>query len=128
MSVDERAPTPPSGGTQRLLATTAGLACLIAAAGAVEWIVHVQIRPPCYPGYVRLVDLAPALPFVSGFVAAASVPLFVRGRKAQPRRAARISSLAAAALLLLLAVASVVGGTASLLSDHGTYDRGCWTF
>jgi hypothetical protein len=46
----------------------------LAAIASVVWVVHLEIRRPCYPGYVRLIDVAPAVPVVAGSSPSSTAP------------------------------------------------------
>lgn len=101
--------------------------CCLAIVAGVLWLVHLGIRRPCYPGYVRLIDLDPVLPVVAAVVAVTSgaLLLLVRSRPAKRRGIAR---RVAAVVLLVFSVLLVVGAVGSVASDHGRYDSSCWTF
>ena len=105
-----------------------GLALLAAGLGSVGVALvgfDVTTRPPCEPGYVRLVDLEPVVAFIS--LALAGLALLVYWRS---RRGSHLQLMAGVSIVVLLCVALIdLGAVITVVHRHGTrYDAGCWTF
>ena len=85
----------------------------------------VVTRPPCEPGYTRIIDLEPVGAFVSLLLAGAALVVFWRSR-----RGCHLKTLAGVSVVVLLCAAFVdIGAVATLVHHHGArYDSGCWTF
>ena len=115
----------PTGKRANFSAVAAGTASAVGLVAAISSAVALALRPPCPPGYVRLIDLQPAWPVVASLVAAASLAIMVVSCRRGNHPARAILSLAAvvvAAILLFGAAHDIAlyGGTA--------YDPNCWTF
>ena len=99
---------------------TAGLGVL----GAAFVRLDLATRPPCRPGYVRLVDLEPVGALISLALAALAVAVFWRSR-----RGAHLKLITGAGVVVFLCVALVdVGAVANLVHHHGARYDTCWTF
>jgi len=100
-------------------AAVLALVCVVLA------VVQLATRPPCPPGYVRLVDLSwlgVALPAALGVVAV-SLRLWIR------RPGPHLVAAGVAALLVGLVGLACVGVAVVLHEQWGSqYDTGCWTF
>jgi hypothetical protein len=112
-----------TGTAARTYATAAGTLWL----DTLLWAVHLAVRPPCPEGYVRLLDLAYFVPFVTGFLAVMMSGLWVGNRRNDSPRLGVDGGVAIAftclGLLLLL------GAVGVLISDAHTYQAtNCWTF
>lgn len=91
------------------------------------WIAHLEIRPPCYPGYVRFLDLPMILPEIAGGLGLVSAALYVIERVRPPRRRG-VMRVLTGCILVLLTLFLVVSGADAVASDHSRYDDSCWTF
>lgn len=108
------------------LAGSAVGAALLELVLAVSWL---WTRPPCLPGYVRLLDLGVPLAFGGGVIALVPAVAFLVGARrvdragsAQLLRAGSVFCLAFALLLAGLLVNEL------LTVNTQPYDYGCWTF
>lgn len=94
------------------------------ALAVVASLVWVEVRPPCPPGYVRLVDLGWLVTVVAGAGALTGVLALLLVASRRLYRTVAVVMCASTALALLVAI-----GTAdSIITDSGHYDSGCWTF
>lgn len=116
-----------TGGSHRFARSTFRVAALLDFAACGLWIINLAIRPPCYPGYVRLIDLPGVLPEVSGFVGLVSVTGFLVKRK-RAWKGRGTFAVVVAGVMLVLALVLAVGGIGAVASDQGPYDNSCWTF
>jgi hypothetical protein len=113
----------------RLARNVALVVIVLAAVALVGLTVDLLTRPPCSPGYVRLIDIEVIMPFVAGFfgLVAGGLLLIIRSLKRQQRPVGLWVAVVAMSLVpptAVLAVAGVVTNT-----DNGAqYDSSCWTF
>jgi hypothetical protein len=114
--------TPTVGGHGPTL--VAGLAVAVNLAAVVAWVIDLATRPPCPDNYVRLVDLAPAMPEV-GAVAAAIAALLLVGTRRLRRR-----WICGALAVVVLAFGALTFTTAAFTLRANQLDPGgdCWTF
>jgi hypothetical protein len=117
-------PAPPSGPRRRfaLRAALASAVCWgLAFCASLVWI---RLRPPCPPNYVRLVDLAVAVPFVAGAGAIVGVVAWLVVRSIGLFRVVAVLMCVSTAMALVVAV-SMVG---RIHADIGVPYDDCWTF
>jgi len=102
-----------------------------AAAGALGLVgvavarVQLSTRPPCPPGYVRLVDLSRLSVEVPGAVVVTAGCLWLWSRRPGPHLPAAVVAVLLVGLVLLVDVS-----VALLLGDQwgSQFDPTCWTF
>jgi hypothetical protein len=104
-----------------------GLALLAAGLGSVGIALvgfDVATRPPCEPGYVRLVDLEPVGTFISLALAGLALVAYWRSR-----RGSHLKLMAGVSIVVLVCVALIdLGAVTTIVHHHGArYDAGCWT-
>jgi len=104
-------------------AASASLACwAVAVVASLGWL---WVRPPCPPGYVRLVDFGELVPVVAGAGVLASAAALLLVRRRVLYRTLCVLTCASTAVALLV----VAANAASVISNLGAqFDGGCWTF
>lgn len=119
--VDEVTPRAPlRTAVSRMALVAVGLGGL----GAALFAIDLATRPPCAPGYVRLVDLEPVGPIIGAVLAGLALVLYVRSR-----RGSHLKIMLAVGVVLLLCVAYVdLSAVALLVQHHGAQYDSCWTF
>ena len=130
-------PANPQAGPQARAPTASpNLSRRIALCGAwtstVTWTVAIcvlilwrQTRPPCPPGYVRLIDLAGVLPLIAGAGILVGVVSLGLARSPRSHRTLAVLVWLSAALALFIAFEAV----ALIIAHRGArYDGTCWTF
>jgi hypothetical protein len=82
-------------------------------------------RPPCKPGYVRLIDGEPVGAIISLVLGVLALVVYWRSR-----RGTHLKVFTGVGVVMLLCVAFVdFGAVATLVRHHGArYDWDCWTF
>ena len=102
-------------------ATAVSIAGIVAGlAGLVIAVVYLEIRPPCPPGYVRLLDVARAVPWASGFLAVAAGSCLASAMPSGRHRLVVVTGSVVAAVAVGLLVVSAV--SLARAGDVGT----CW--
>lgn len=109
-------------GRARFIATTTTLS----GSATATWVIHLLIRPPCPDGYVRLLDLSPFVPILTGIVLVASGTTLCRERR-QPLELSWADVLIGA-FVTCLAAAALGVGLYALSTDNAAFSGNCWTF
>jgi hypothetical protein len=126
MSVRHQAPSGVSA-REPLRRAASGLALLAVGLGGIGAALvsfDVSTRPPCKPGYVRLVDLEPVGTTVSLVLAGLALVLLWRSR-----RGSYLKLLTGMSVVVLVCAALVdLGAVANLVHHHGARYDDCWTF
>ena len=100
------------------------LAVCLGGIGAAVFGFDVATRPPCRPGYVRLVDFEPFGVTLSLVLAGIAVVVLWRSR-----RGSHLRLITGAAVVVLVCVALVdIGAAMNLVHHHGARYDNCWTF
>jgi hypothetical protein len=93
--------------------------------GLLAAFMELLVRPPCPPGAVRFIDLAPIMPVVPAIGVVAGVLGFLRARR--PGRHLVLASLGS--MSVVVALLFVLGVVAGILANVGAeYDSSCWSF
>ena len=116
--------TPARASLRRTASVLALLAVVLAGAGTILFRIDLTTRPPCKPGYVRLVDLEPAAVYIGIALAVLSGVLYWRAR-----RGTYLRTITCIGVVMLLCIAFVdVGAVGNLVRHHGERYDDCWTF
>jgi hypothetical protein len=118
-------PAQPSGPRRRIALWAAGASVTCWALGLVASLVWLRIRPPCPPGYVRLIDLGCSVAVAVAGGALLGVAGYVLARNRRLCRTVAVLMCASTAVALLV----VVGTADTDVTNWGArYDNGFWTF
>jgi uncharacterized membrane protein len=110
---------------RRLVSRLALLAVSLGGIGAAFVGYDLATRPPCEPGYVRLVDLEPVGVILSFVLAGLALVVYWRSRSGS-----HLKIMTGVSVVVLVCVALFdLGAVATLVHHHGErYDADCWTF
>jgi len=119
-----RSPDGPTRPKASIAKASALAASVLSFAATITWTVELATRPPCPPGYVRLVDLDPAARVMSGMLVLVSVGVLLSSLRYRRVRALAVLGL----VLFVLALADSAMATVALVYDHSGSASNCWTF
>lgn len=113
----------------RKLDWPAAVALSLAVVSVVTAAATLLFRGPCHEGDGRLLDVAPALPWVSAVLALVAAWRLVRTMAwfPKPRRRRVVGVIASVALLVVTAFICLMC-TGTLITTLGDPTTGCWTF
>jgi hypothetical protein len=110
---------------RRVASRTALAAAGLAIIGGGATCIDLATRPPCSAGYVRLIDLEPAVAIVGFALAGLALVVFWRSRHGSHLKL----MTAVSAVVLVGAALLCLGAVATLVHHYGqSIDDACWTF
>jgi hypothetical protein len=111
--------------SQRRTATRYALtAVVLAGIGAMLMALDLATRPPCYPGYVRLIDVELLGAIVILALVTISIVVYWRARRGRHFQA----TIGVAAVLILCLAFANLWIVATLVDNSGAQYDSCWTF